>query len=264
MLLEKLAKINLSQHNWDEAKVVAQQINNVINPMAKDLGAFLQGQIYQGQGEYAKAIGIYKDLLAKYPENSDALVSLGRCYESLGKRGEMIAFLNDLMAKNSRNISAGILLAELYGLEKSFPKGEALLQQLIAKDPKIPKLYAMLANMKLAGNDRPGAVTVYRDGLEKNRGSVELALSLASLYENQGQYDSAIKLYEELVDKNPRLDVAINNLAAIISDTTTDKGQLEKASRLAKGLKIPNKITLKTLMLGYCSNKTKHRKRSAS
>ncbi|MFZ2451938.1 MAG: tetratricopeptide repeat protein [Methylovulum miyakonense] len=237
ILLEKLTKIHLSERNWDEAKVVVQQIGNVINPLAKDLAAFLQGQIVQGQGDYPKAIGIYKTLLAKYPENSDALVSLGRCYESLGKRGEMIGYLNEALAKNQKNISAGVLLAELYRLDKNYAKGVSLLNQLIQKDPNIPKLYVLLANTKLAENDNQGAVIAYQEGLKKNPESVELSLSLASLYERQGQHDLAIKFYEQLVEKNPRLDVAINNLASILSENSTNKEQLDKAEHLAEKFK---------------------------
>ncbi len=237
VLLEKLGKINLSESNWEEAKLIAQQISNVVNPLAKDLAAFLQGQIYQGQGEYPKAIAIYKDLLAKYPENSDALISLGRCYEALKKREEMIGFLSSLLTKNPQNISAGVLLVELYGLDKSFTKAAELTRSLINKDPKIPKLYALLANVKLAENDKATAIAAYQEGLKHNAESVELSLSLASLYENQGQHDAAVKLYEQLVEKNPRLDVAINNLASILGENTTDKARLARAAQLAEKFK---------------------------
>jgi Tetratricopeptide repeat. len=37
--------------------------------LSKDLATFLEGQLYQGQGEYVKAIEIYKKLLLKFPEN---------------------------------------------------------------------------------------------------------------------------------------------------------------------------------------------------
>jgi len=237
VLLEKLGKINLSEHNWEEAKLIVQQINNVVNPLSKDLAAFLLGQVYQGQADYPKAIGIYKELLAKYPENSDALISLGRSYEALKKRPEMIAYLDGVLAKNPKNLSAGILLAELYGLDKNFAKATALVKDLIDKDPNIPKLYAMLANIKLAENNNQGAIAVYEDGLKKNAESVELSLALASLYESNNRHDSAAKLYEQLLEKNPRLDVAINNLASILSDNDSDKANLDKAARLAEAFK---------------------------
>jgi tetratricopeptide (TPR) repeat protein len=237
VLLEKLGKINLSEHNWEEAKLIVQQINNVVNPLSKDLAAFLLGQVYQGQADYPKAIGIYKELLAKYPENSDALISLGRSYEALKKRPEMIAYLDGVLAKNPKNLAAGILLAELYGLDKNFAKATALVKDLIDKDPNIPKLYAMLANIKLAENNNQGAIAVYEDGLKKNAESVELSLALASLYESNNRHDSAAKLYEQLLEKNPRLDVAINNLASILSDNDSDKANLDKAARLAETFK---------------------------
>jgi tetratricopeptide (TPR) repeat protein len=236
VLLEKLAKINLFDRNWSEAQLTVQQIEQVANPIAKDLASYLQGQIFQGQGDCTKAIQIYKALLAKYPENSDALASLGGCYESTHKRGEMIAFLSDAWAKNPKNIAAGVVLAELYALDKNFDKSASLLANLIQKAPNIPRFYALLANVQLAKNDKKAAAVAYREGLEKNPESVELSLSLASLYENQGQHDLAAGLYEQLIVKHPLLDMAVNNLAVILGESP-DKGQLAKAVRLAEKFK---------------------------
>ena len=86
VFLEKLAKINLAEHDWDGAKATIQKIANLPNPLANDVASYLFAQVHQGQGNYAKAIEIYKELLAKFPENSDALGNMARCYEKLNKR----------------------------------------------------------------------------------------------------------------------------------------------------------------------------------
>ena len=108
---------------------------------------------------------------------------MARCYEKLNKRGEMIAFLDNLLAKNPQNISAGILLGDLYLMDKKFDKGTVLLTNLIKNNAKIPQLYVLLANTKLAMNDNKGAIGVYQDGLKQNPENIKLSLSLASLYE---------------------------------------------------------------------------------
>ena len=131
VLLEKLANINLAEHDWDGAKATVQKIANLPNPFANDVASYLLAQVLQGQGNYAKAVEIYKELLTKFPENSDALGNMARCYEKLNKRGEMIAFLDSILAKNPQNISAGILLGDLYLMDKKFDKGTALLTNLI-------------------------------------------------------------------------------------------------------------------------------------
>lgn len=99
VLLEKLVKINLSDNDWDSAKAAVQRIENSSNPLANDLAKYLQAQILQGQGECFKAVGLYKELLIKFLENSDALGNMARCYEHMNKRNEMVAFLRFAVKK---------------------------------------------------------------------------------------------------------------------------------------------------------------------
>ena len=213
LFLEKLANINLAESDWKGAKDTVQKIANAPNPLAHDLSSYLLGQVLQGQGDYAKAIETYKELLIKFPENSDALGNLARCYEKLNKRDEMIAFLDSLMIKNPQNVSAGILLGDLYLMDKKYDKGSALLTNLIKDNAKVAQLYVLLASTKLAMNDNKGAIGAYQDGLKQNPDNIKLLLSLASLYEELDDYDSAVAIYETLLNKNPNLDIAINNLA---------------------------------------------------
>jgi len=237
VLLEKLANINLAEHDWDGAKATVQKIANSPNPLANDVANYLLAQILQGQGNYAKAVEIYRDLLTKFPENSDALGNMARCYEKLNKRGEMIAFLDTLLAKNSQNISAGILLGDLLLMDRKLDKGEVLLTNLIKENPRIAQLYISLANIKLAQNDSKGAITIYQNGLKQNPENIKLSLSLASLYEVQGEYDSAVSLYEALLNKNPGLDIGINNLATLLTEHYNDDVNLKKAVRLTEKFK---------------------------
>lgn len=236
-LLEKQGQINLSERDWESAKNTVQKIAAIPNSLANNLATFLSAQILQGKGEYAKAAEFYKELLVQFPENSDALGNLARCYENLNKRGEMIAYLNGLLAKNPQNISAGILLSDLLVMDKQFDKASLQLTELIKNDVKIASLYMSLANIKLAQNDKQGAATVYLDGLRNNPDDIKLSLSLASLYETQGDYSSAISQYDSILLKNPQLDVAINNLAVVLVDHFTDDYHLNKAGELAVKLK---------------------------
>ncbi len=237
VLLEKLANIHLAEKDWDGAKATIQKIANSPNRFANEVASYLLAQVLQGQGNYAKAIDTYKELLAKFPENSDALGNMARSYENLNKRAEMITFLDALLAKNPQNISAGILLGDLFLLDKKFDKGATLLSSLIKVNAKIPQLYVSLANIKLAQNDNKGAIAVYQDGLKQNPGNIKLSLSLASLYEVQGEYDSAVSLYEALLNKNSGLDIAANNLATVLSEHFTGEDNLKKAAQLTEKFK---------------------------
>ena len=237
VLLEKQANINLTENDWDSAKVTSQKIASLPNPFANDVASYILAQVHQGQGDCAKAIEIYKELLTKFPENSNALGNMARCYEKLNKRSEMIVFLDSLMANNSQNIAVGMLLGDLYLMDKKVDKGQLLLANLINNNDKIPQLYILLANMKLAINDNKAAIAVYQDGLKKNPNNAKLILSLASLYEEIGDYDSAVSLYEDLISKDPNLDVATNSLAVLLSEHYSSAEKLNEAVQLTEKFK---------------------------
>jgi tetratricopeptide (TPR) repeat protein len=237
ILLEKLVKLDLLTSKWDEAKTTLQRISNSANPQAQNLASYLEGQIFQGQGDYAKAVTSYKKLLTSVPDNYDVLTNLAKCYGGLNKKAEMIVLLNDLLAKNSQNASAGIVLSHLLLLDKQFDKANSLLKNLISTNPKVSELYDSLAKVKSAQGDNKSAITIYQEGLKQNSGDVKLLLPLAALYETQGDYDSAISSYETLLAGDPNLDLAVNNLASVLSEHYTSIDKLKHAVELAEKFK---------------------------
>lgn len=234
VLLEKLAKLYFLTNKWESAKELVHKIQNDNNPQAKNLAKYLQGQIFQEQGECVKAIVLYKELAESISGNYEILVNMARCYESIDKKDDMIAFLNGLLAKGSQDISAGIILSDLLVMDKQFEKASLLLTNLINENRKVPELYASLAKVKLAQGDNKAAIVIYQDGLEQNPKDVKLLLSLATLYEMQSNYDLAISTYELMLRHDPGLDIAINNLATILSDRYSSEENLKKAVQLTE------------------------------
>jgi tetratricopeptide (TPR) repeat protein len=237
ILLEKLVKLDLLTSKWDDAKTTLQRISNSSNPQAQNLAAYLEGQIFQGQGDYTKAIVLYKKLLTTVPDNYDVLTNMAKCYGGLNKKAEMIIVLNDLLSKNSQNVSAGIVLSHLWLSDKQFDKANLLLTNLINGNQKVPELYDSLAKVKSAQGDNKSAIAIYQDGLKQNPGDVKLLLPLAALYEVQGDYDAAISSYETLLAGDPNLDLAVNNLASVLSEHFTSADKLKHAVELAEKFK---------------------------
>ncbi|WP_020160620.1 MULTISPECIES: tetratricopeptide repeat protein [Methylobacter] len=237
VLLEKLAKLNLVEKNWNNAQVTIKEIAKSPNPLAPRLAKYLEGQLQQEQGNFVKAIAIYKELLDKFPGNRDAITNMARCYQSLNKQEEMVVFLNGLLSKNPNNISAGLVLSDLYLINKEFDKASAVLTKLIKNKTKIPQVYMSLANVKLVQNESKAAISVYLEGLKQNPDNIKLSLSLASLYELQKDYDAAIAIYEALLRKHPRLDLAANNLAAILIEHFEEEETLKRAVQLVEKFK---------------------------
>ena len=55
----------------------------------------------------------------------------------------------------------------------------------------------------------------------------------AILHEQQGQYEKAMKSYEEILQKHGNAPAVLNNLAYLYAERKTDPADLEKASKMA-------------------------------
>ncbi len=245
ILLQQLGQLNVMNKDWNGSQSVVRAIANVENPLAKDLSRYLQAQVYQAQENYPKAIEIYKQLLDKFPENTDALNNMATCYEKLNKRQDMVAYLNGVLQKEPDNISAAVIVIRYFVQDKEFDKAAALLSQAIKADPKNAKLYSYLASVKLSQGDSKGMIATYQEGIKNNPKDIELPLLLASGYESQNNFTSAIEIYEKLLVENPKLEIAINNLASILADQFTDKDKIDRAVLLSKVFKNASQPTLK-------------------
>ena len=67
--------------------------------------------------------------------------------------------------------------------------------------------------------------------------SIALRLAMAEVLEQTDQYEAAINEYEYILNKQPGLMVAANNLASLLSDHRSDKASLERAQALAASLR---------------------------
>jgi tetratricopeptide (TPR) repeat protein len=180
---------------------------------------------------------LYKKLVTNVSDNYEILANMARCYETINKKNDMVSFLNELLSKNSQNVSAGIILSNIWMLDKQFDKSALLLTNLISGNKKIPELYVSLAKVKSAQGDNKAAIAVYKDGLKENVGDVKLLFPLAALYEIQADYDAAVSTYEALLATDPNLDLAINNLASILTEHYSSDDKLKKAIQLSEKFK---------------------------
>jgi Flp pilus assembly protein TadD len=95
--------------------------------------------------------------------------------------------------------------------------------------------YRNLAVAKFAAGDTAGAIQTYQDGLKLAPTEVAMLADLGSMYEHAGRIDDAQKLYDGWVARDPKSQVAANNLAMLLVSYRTDKGSLDRAQALTAG-----------------------------
>ena len=89
----------------------------------------------------------------------------------------------------------------------------------------------------LRDNDLEKAEQVVQQGLTAMPGQPLLVMNLASIYERQGNFAEAIRSYETLLQQQPNLIVAKNNLASLLSDYGKDAASLDRARSIAAELR---------------------------
>ncbi len=230
VLLQKLVELNIQEQKWQDASNAAAQLARI--PRQKTLAKFYLATIFQGQGECAKAIPIYKNLARRFPEQLRVLNSMSDCYISLNKESEMISFLLQSLQANKENIAATLVLSDLYVANKQTDEAITLLQRLLDEKPDDIQISQSLAKIYVSLGRADNAIAVYQQGLQISPGNIRLSLALTSLYEQQKLYDKAVQIYEQLHAENPDLEVASNNLAVLLVEHFPTDDNLQRALQL--------------------------------
>ena len=92
--------------------------------------------------------------------------------------------------------------------------------------------YQTLARVYLAQTKPHEAAEVYHKGLAELPDNIPLMADLAQSYERMKDVDAAIDAYRKILQKAPKYDLAINNLASLLVDYRTDKESLQEAVKL--------------------------------
>lgn len=225
-LLQKLIQINILEKKWSDASRAAKVLAQA--PKQKKLARFYQANILQGQGECNKAIILYKDLATEFPEQLRILQSMSSCYEKLGQRAEMIKLLKKYI-KEQQSISATLVLSDLYAANKDYRKIDILLNDLVSKKPEIIQAQQKLAKNYTAMGQPEKGIDVYLKSLDYFPGNIRLSLSLATLYEQQKDFEKSVQVYEDLLKRTPDLLLAKNNLATLLVDNFPSDESFQRA-----------------------------------
>jgi len=230
--LQALAQVRLMQKDWSGTQKVADMI--ATKPKGAGFAKFLGGKISEAQGLCKEAIGQYKEALANAPDLYDALSGMANCYENLKQRDAMFAYLKEYSAAHPDNAYPWLLKSQLLARDKHPDEAIKLIDEAISKWPKNTDFYEAAATIYQDIKETDKAVAILNKGLEANPEQARLSILLATIYEQTGSFDKALATYDNLVAKNPNLDIAANNLVSLLLDHFSGKENNERALTIAK------------------------------
>jgi tetratricopeptide (TPR) repeat protein len=96
--------------------------------------------------------------------------------------------------------------------------------------------YRGLATAQTRLEQPQAAIATLQRGLVDTGGSAELAVNLSALYEQAGRIDDAIKVCNQLLERDPRSRIGASNLAMLLATYRQDQPSLLRAQQLAAQL----------------------------
>lgn len=197
-------------------------------------GHYLLARIRHRQGRLAEARDGYLQALDHAPGAPEVVDGLVRTLVALGQQDEAMTLLQERLVDHPDDVRATLLMADVQRYAEPDTDVSESFEQLIAEHPSWWLPYARLAALRLQAGASAPAREVLRRGLQATDGNPLLGEQLAALEIADGDMDSAIAVYETLIEAHPALPRVANNLAMLLVTHRDDADSLSRAVHLTE------------------------------
>ena len=224
-----LVEAYLAKPDLPAARVAAEDLQRLRPEMPS--GWYLAGLVAQQQKRPDDARRALEHALQLQPSAIRSLTALAHLEYQLGQHAQAIALVRNANAQTPGDAGLRNLLGELYLADQSYPDAIRTLNEAVHLAPLWWVPYGNLARAKIAALDAAGGLAAYEAGVKSTQ-APELVTGLAAIYEQQGRFEDAIRQYELLHERRPRLKLAANNLAMLLVTYRQDRASLDRAHDL--------------------------------
>ncbi|MDO8585697.1 MAG: tetratricopeptide repeat protein [Armatimonadota bacterium] len=198
--------------------------------------------LYDQAGEKQKALGLFQQLVEKYPKDTEAMAARASYLQQQKITDKAAEQYRAILKLKPDDLDTQMKIAYLYAgaedkaeREKSIPELEAAKKMALKmkppqepKDPKAPKdpdrridPFRTLASVYEKDNQLAKAADQYKQYLEKDPKSTDAGRGLAQIYEKDtATLDQAIEEYRKLIDMNPDSREFYGMVAAAVKKKT--------------------------------------------
>lgn len=191
-LYEEILKISPAS-TW--AKVLLEQAK---------YGPVLQ-EIYEQEGkrDYRGVEQLYKELIAKSPNNIDYYIKLGQFYVRMKRFQEAIIIYQQGLHLEPRSVDLQLALGFAYLKKEEFAIAKNTFELILRDHPDNAEAIAGLGRLAEQQGDEATAKTFYEKAIKENPKNITALIFLAELLKKNGEYDEAQKVFQRLLKINP-------------------------------------------------------------
>jgi tetratricopeptide (TPR) repeat protein len=222
----------------NDAPAAAEVANDIVKFYPDNaVGYYYKGVLQEAAGSKEAAQASYEQALVRKPGGREPLEGIARILLTSNRREEAIKRLELELEQVPNDVSAMNLLAQIYLSGKQYDRAEELVDRAIGAQPTWWVPYRTKAWIELAKGDKANAKATYATGMSATNDEPGLGIELAALYEQSGEVDKAIELYERLQANSPNSEPLANNLAMLLSTYREDKDSREREQLLVRGFR---------------------------
>jgi tetratricopeptide (TPR) repeat protein len=197
------------------------------------LGYYYQGRVAQAQNRPLDALRLYSTAVDLQPDAQEPLQAATQLLVQLKRTPEALKRLDEVVARYPQNPVPANIKGELLLSTQRAADAVVAFKTANERAPRWLIPYRNLAIAELADHDSNAAIATLQAGIDKSDGAEELQTDLALLDERLGKPDEAMQVYEAALRRNPKSDVASNNLAMLLVTYRKDSASLERAKELS-------------------------------
>ena len=151
--------------------------------------------------DYSLAAKIYKNLILEEPNKLEYKMGLGNLYVKAGKDDQALTIFKQIEKIDNENIDALVAISGIYRRQKKFEESVAFLEQALIISEGNPQSHA------------------------------KISYNLGFTYRQMGNYEDAVKCFEEVVEETPNDVLANNHLGAIYAMQGNHQKAIEAYNR---------------------------------
>ncbi len=154
--------------------------------------------IYTVGGDKKRALKQYDDLLAENPDDSEALFYLVALYAESAEYEKALELLSDYRKKHPDDVLAPFYQGKIYADLKLYNDAERYFKQALQIDPELADAWLSLGLIYEFTERREEAVKAYKKLLEIDDGDRQALERLGQLLVGDGDLDAALEIFKRL------------------------------------------------------------------
>lgn len=174
-----------------------------IPPKVEEDKDYTDGVSFFEQGKYEDAIGSFKKVVEKFPDNLKALYTLGLSYQRAGNPDEAINHLSKALTLYPEVLEIYIALGESYFKKGEKEKAQESFSQALEIQPENPKAHYSLGIIYYKNDEIEKAIRSFEKSIELDPNFSSAYYELGLVYVKKGDFPKAIEFFEGFLKLEP-------------------------------------------------------------